>query len=213
MEISQGDESIIFPNPGNYEIPDNCKVTGYVITEEKSVADDIAVYKTTTDESDHKKMKLQSNTNNNFKKNIYNSPMPERSLFNDNQDDDSEFPVKFKHENFNIAGEWSKIEEKCHISPTKTNLQDVTFKSMENHLSATNHILLCGIVPNLINFVLPLRAKYLIEFPPIVILHDKDPTEKQWNQIAFFSEIYFVKVNKIFFIILFFLNFIKGFCS
>lgn len=46
---------------------------------------------------------------------------------------------------------------------------------------------------NLINFVLPLRAKYLTTYPPIVILNEQEPTEKQWNQICFFPEIYFVK--------------------
>ena len=64
---------------------------------------------------------------------------------------------------------------------------------MENNILATNHIILCGLVPNLINFVLPLRSKYLGKYPPIVILHSKEPTEKQWTQIAYFPEIYYVK--------------------
>lgn len=64
---------------------------------------------------------------------------------------------------------------------------------MENNILATNHIILCGLVPNLINFVLPLRSKYLGKYPPILILHSKEPSEKQWTQIAYFPEIYYVK--------------------
>ena len=54
----------------------------------------------------------------------------------------------------------------------------MSFRTLENHNLAERHILLCGVVQNLINFVLPLRAKYLLTYPPIVILHDKEPTEK-----------------------------------
>jgi len=66
---------------------------------------------------------------------------------------------------------------------------------MEKNILATNHIVLCGLVPNLINFILPLRAKNLSRYPPIVILHDKKPSEKQWNQIAYFPEIYYIRGN------------------
>ena len=93
------------------------------------------------------------------------------------------------------TSEWSKIEEKCHISKSKINLQDINFTTMENNILATNHIILCGLVPNLINFVMPLRAKYLVKYPPIVILHVKEPSEKEWNQISYFPELYYVKVN------------------
>ena len=64
---------------------------------------------------------------------------------------------------------------------------------MQDNILATNHIVLCGLVPNLINFVMPLRAKYLVKFPTIVILHTEEPNEKIWNSIAFFPEIYFIK--------------------
>ena len=117
----------------------------------------------------------------------------------DPEDDDGEqdvrFPTRLKQENFNhhLTGEFLNLEEGFHLAPCKINLSDVTFKTMENNILATQHIILCGLVPNLRNFVLPLRAKYLETYPPIVILHVNPPTEKQWNQISFFPEIYFVK--------------------
>lgn len=52
---------------------------------------------------------------------------------------------------------------------------------MENNLLAINHIILCGLVQNLVNFMVPLRAKYLKNYPAIVILNEKEPYEKQWN--------------------------------
>jgi len=50
---------------------------------------------------------------------------------------------------------------------------------MENHNLAVDHIIMCGLVPNMINFMFPLRCKYLKKYPPIVILNDKPPSEKQ----------------------------------
>ncbi len=66
---------------------------------------------------------------------------------------------------------------------------------MEKNILATNHIVLCGMVPNLINFILPLRSKNLNHYPPVVILHNQKPTDKQWSQIADYPEIYFIKGN------------------
>ena len=63
---------------------------------------------------------------------------------------------------------------------------------MEKNILTTEHIILCGMVHNLSNFVMPLRSKYLKKYPTIVILHDQEPTEKQWNSISYFPEIYFV---------------------
>lgn len=48
-------------------------------------------------------------------------------------------------------------------------------------------------VENIRHFVMPLRADHLIDPSPIVILHDEELTGKQWQQLRYFSEIYFVK--------------------
>ena len=66
---------------------------------------------------------------------------------------------------------------------------------MENNILATDHILLCGIVPNLVEFVIPLRAKHLTKYPPKIILHDKEPNDKEWNKLSEIPEIFFVKVS------------------
>jgi potassium large conductance calcium-activated channel subfamily M alpha protein 1 len=102
---------------------------------------------------------------------------------------------KYKQENFRsfLQTDFNKIHQKCHLTNEKVSLKDVTFRTLEDSILAMNHVILCGLVSNLINFVLPLRAKHLTTYPPIVILNDHEPTEKQWNQICFFPEIYFVK--------------------
>jgi hypothetical protein len=42
-------------------------------------------------------------------------------------------------------------------------------------------------VENIRHFVMPLRAEHLNETSPIVILHDEEPTTKQWSQLSYFS--------------------------
>jgi hypothetical protein len=202
IEIGSGENTQIFPNPGNFILPENQRVTAYIIAADKDVADKISNYKSSKNDSDSK-FKMQYT--NQPRKNIIgvSTANLESNTFGNttdiDDDDDSEINVKLRNENFKNfqSGEWTRIEERCHISSTKINLKDVTFTTMENNFLATDHIILCGMVPNLINFILPLRARYLEKYPPIVILHDKEPSEKQWSQIAFFPEIYYVKVSSL----------------
>ncbi len=58
---------------------------------------------------------------------------------------------------------------------------------------AENHIIICGMVENIKHFVMPLRAEYLLDPSPIVILHDEELTGKQWQQLSYFKQIYYVR--------------------
>jgi hypothetical protein len=40
---------------------------------------------------------------------------------------------------------------------------------------------------NIKHFVMPLRAEYLLDPSPIVILHDEELTGKQWQQLSYFK--------------------------
>jgi hypothetical protein len=42
-------------------------------------------------------------------------------------------------------------------------------------------------VENIKHFVMPLRAEYLLDPSPIVILHDEELTGKQWQQLSYFK--------------------------
>ena len=79
------------------------------------------------------------------------------------------------------------------VASSKISLVDVTFTSMRNNILATNHVILCGLTPNLSNFIAPLRLKYIEKYPPIIILHPSPPTDKHWNPISMFPEIYYIK--------------------
>jgi hypothetical protein len=66
--------------------------------------------------------------------------------------------------------------------------------SIDSMLIAKGHIIICGICQNFIDFVKPLRAKYLPKnkCPTIVILSKELPDDKLWNSIAFFDQIYLI---------------------
>lgn len=173
-------------------------MTGYVICEDKSIAEAISNYRTTADEAARRSMSLNASSKRVFDKSsaVFASDDKD-SESEEESDDEVELTSKLKQENFNmpVANEYSNMEGQYHMTHSKINLNDVTFKTMENNILATNHIILCGIVPNLLNFVQPLRAKYLQNYPPIIILHPNTLEEKEWNQIAYFPQIYFVKGN------------------
>jgi hypothetical protein len=48
-------------------------------------------------------------------------------------------------------------------------------------------------VENIKHFVMPLRAEHLLDPSPIVILHDEELTAKQWQQLSYFTQIYYVR--------------------
>jgi len=207
LELGTGDNTRIYTNPGDYTLPKGNRITAYVISEDKEIADAISEYKAGPQDFElarRESRKLGAILTRRISK-AFPSFMDKSQTFyqeeKSDMDDEEEhaadvrFPTKIKQENFNhhLTGEFLNLEDGFHLSPSKINLPDVTFKTMENNILATQHIILCGLVPNLRNFVLPLRAKHLDKYPPIVILHVHPPTEKQWNQVSFFPEIYFVK--------------------
>jgi len=206
LELGTGENSRIYTNPGDYILPRNARIVAYVISEDKDIADAISEYKASPEDIEFTKRESRRKISNFFKNPTRTfgftsfMTMEKPSAYAEDKsdlDDDTEvhFPTKLKQENFNhhLTGEFLNLEDGFHLSSSKINLSDVTFKTMENNILANNHIILCGLVPNLRNFILPLRAKHLDKYPPILILHVNPPTEKQWNQVCFFPEIYFVK--------------------
>ena len=91
---------------------------------------------------------------------------------------------------FESEAYWNEI---CHTTPEKVLFDSIHFKSLENSHLAMNHIIVCGFIPSLGRFIVPLRAKYQINMIPIVILNNKEPTDKEWANVSHFPQIYFVK--------------------
>lgn len=106
-------------------------------------------------------------TRNNLK-NLINNTIFEQEDQEDDEDNydelnrqskelnNSDHLLKLKNDNLNFIVDREKIEENFHITHSKIQLADVTFKTMEKNILANHHIILCGIVPNLVNFILPL---------------------------------------------------------
>lgn len=84
----------------------------------------------------------------------------------------------------NIEGDWLRM---CHISQAPIQKNDIIFKTLEGSKLVENHIIICGMAENIRHFVMPLRAKYLHDPSPIVILHEEMLTVKQWQQLCHFS--------------------------
>lgn len=214
LELGSGESTQIYNNPGDLVLPKGAKITGYVISEDKDIADAISQWKFSKADvelarKDTRKwrsslIKARTSIRGFYSQNTM-ADKPASTVFGamddkSEEEEEEQYDVRFpsksaKQESFNpnLMGDFINVEEGFHLSQIKINLPDVTWKSMDNHILATNHIILCGVVSNLRNFILPLRAKHLEKYPPIVILHTQPPTEKQWNQVAFFPEIYFVK--------------------
>jgi hypothetical protein len=114
------------------------------------------------------------------------------SASSDDDDDEGEHETDRTNMKPQLISDILLTEKVCHTTSYKINLSDVTYATMRNNILATNHIVMLGLVTNIVHFIMPLRSKCLSKYPPIVILNEEAPTEKQWAQIAFFPEIYFV---------------------
>jgi hypothetical protein len=86
---------------------------------------------------------------------------------------------------------FSKI---CHITTEAIDKNSVTLDTIDNMLIAKDHIIICGVCQNFIDFVKPLRARHLPKSKciTIVILSKELPDDKLWSSIAFFDQIYLV---------------------
>jgi hypothetical protein len=116
----------------------------------------------------------------------------ESAASSDDDDDEGEDETDRANMKPQLLSDILLTEKLCHTTSYKINLSDVTYATMRNNILATNHIVMLGLVTNIVHFIMPLRSKCLSKYPPIVILNEEAPTEKQWAQIAFFPEIYFV---------------------
>lgn len=195
VEIRYDNQTKIVLNPGKYEFPKSGKRVGYVIAQDKEDAEKIANYNL-------EKVGIQHHSSSTVEKfrlkrrALKLEARPEVEKFIDPKEKEEEDLYKSSKADRVVnpfSNEWSYIQQKCYTITTRVSLADATVPTLFNSVLAENHIILSGMVPNLINFVIPLRQRYLRKYPPIVILNPTPPNEKKWNQIAYFPEIYFIK--------------------
>lgn len=83
------------------------------------------------------------------------------------------------------------MESDYYLLEEPVSLMSVTPITIKDSTEITNHIVVCGIHPSIYYFILPLRAKYLMSFPYIVILSEEKPTE-MWEYISRFPRIIYI---------------------
>lgn len=175
IEVNGKKNGDILLNPGNYKLPKPFSKTnkysyfGYIIADDKGTAED--VFKN-ANQADKNEDELHSFDE--YEKAIIAA---EYHRF-DGDNDEVNIDVD------NIDGDWLNIAKTAN---KPVNREDIIFDTMEDSMLAENHIIICGMVENIKHFVLPLRAEYMKDPLPIVILHDELPSTKQWQQLQFFT--------------------------
>ena len=92
----------------------------------------------------------------------------------------------FRHYNNTVSGStWNELYHTLH---QPMDLKAVTLY----HVKFKGHIIICGNLVGVPDFILKLRSKRLREIIPIVILHSRLPDEELWRTIGSFPEVYFM---------------------
>ena len=90
------------------------------------------------------------------------------------------------------------LSDSYHVCSDQILKENAIYSTLQNKLVLKRgHIIICGICQNLIDFIKPLRAKYIPkeDCPSIVILSNELPDDKVWNSISYFDEIFLVQGN------------------
>jgi len=90
------------------------------------------------------------------------------------------------------------LSDSYHVCSDQIQKENAIYNTLQNKLVLKRgHIIICGICQNLIDFIKPLRAKYIPkeDCPSIVILNNELPDDKIWNSISYFDEIFLVQGN------------------
>jgi len=92
-----------------------------------------------------------------------------------------------------IAGS-SKINPYSFFTTKVNSLETVTLNK-KNDLKIDDHIVICGVIPDMRLLILPLRNKSLKKIIPIIIIHNDIIPVKIWQDINTFPKIYVVQGN------------------
>lgn len=180
--------NVILLSPMEFVLPiDNeIKVYGYLLAKDQNDADSVTTWAKT-----QKRMLITTQIK-------MNKFVSETERFNRNFDYDEENNIETdrydKGKNI-YSTDAFKFARTCHITIEHIPKSSVIISSTEKMLIVKDHIIICGICNNLINFIKPLRAKHLPKnkIQTIVILSKEIPDDTIWNSIAFFEQIYIVQ--------------------
>ncbi len=175
IENINSKENIVLLNP-DFIFPDDKSIIiyGYIIAKDITEANKIMI--------DFSKISLKKNNNNinNDEDEINIKINKKNSLINTN---------KFLNDKIILSHYY-------HIVNEPILKENAIYQTLQNKLIIKKgHIIICGICQNLIDFIKPLRAKYIkkIDCPSIVILSKELPDDRIWNSMSLFDEIFLIQ--------------------
>ena len=202
IESNVTQDSIVYLSPLTFKLPKDdqtISIFGYLLAKDQNEAT-IVMNNLKADKIDAKNQKFNTmnrvNAEDPFKQfNIYNK----MNDFGDYQDEDekqdnileADFQGKYLTDKIILSNSY-------HVSSEQILKENAIYNNLQNKLVLKRgHIIICGISQNLIDFIKPIRAKYIPkeDCPSIVILNPKLPDDKIWNSISYFDEIFLVQGN------------------
>ena len=185
LENKSTNLNVVLLSPMDFVLPTNkdLNIYGYILAKDQGDADEVTYW-----EKSMKKTYLSDSENEIFCS-PKNSKETEESEIIENDEE------KYGNDKENITADIINLGKICHITTEHINKSNVTIESIDKMLVAKEHIIICGICHNLIDFIKPLRSKKLKKniLSTIVILSKELPDDKLWNTIAYFEQIYLVQ--------------------
>ena len=203
IESNATQDSIVYLSPLTFKLPKDdqtISIYGYLLAKDQNEAT-IVMNNLKADKMEAKNLKF-----NNMNKASAEDPFKQFNLFNKVNDFMDFQEEESKHDNIlidaNIQGKYLTdkiiLSNSYHVSSEQILKENAIYNTLQNKLVLKRgHIIICGISQNLIDFIKPLRAKYIPkeDCPSIVILNPKLPDDKIWNSISYFDEIFLVQGN------------------
>ena len=185
LENKAANLNVVLLSPMDFVLPTNkdLNIYGYILAKDQGDADEVTYW-----EKSMKKNFLAKSEDEDFFS-PKNSKDTEESEIKENDEE------KNGNDKENVTADVVNLGKICHITTEHIDKIDVTVESIDKMLIAKDHIIICGICHNLIDFIKPLRSKKLPKniLSTIVILSKELPDDKLWNTIAYFEQIYLVQ--------------------
>ena len=200
IESKDTQDSIVYLSPLGFKLPkkdQSISIYGYLLAKDQGEAN-VVMNNLKGDNLINSKFKKMGHMNANDPFDSFN-PYSKINGYGDFQEDDE------KHDN-DILIESDRqgkyltdkiiLSDSYHVCSDQIQKENAIYSTLQNKLVLKRgHIIICGICQNLIDFIKPLRAKYIPkeDCPSIVILSNELPDDKVWNSISYFDEIFLVQ--------------------
>ena len=203
IESNATQDSIVYLSPLTFKLPKDdqtISIYGYLLAKDQNEAT-IVMNNLKADKMEPKNLKF-----NNMNRVNPEDPFKQFNIYNKMNDFGDFHEEESKQDNTlldaNIQGKYLTdkiiLSNSYHVSSEQILKENAVYTTLQNKLVLKRgHIIICGISQNLIDFIKPLRAKYIPkeDCPSIVILNPKLPDDKIWNSISYFDEIFLVQGN------------------